>query len=80
MSIDQRGRAVERLEQAEREQERLTERYASAGAKGGSLRADTELRGAREETDARRRWLEWVESDGQGSGQSQAVLEELGSR
>jgi hypothetical protein len=73
-------KAVERLEQAEREEGRLTERYEAAKGTGLELSAGTELRGAREDVRARSRWLEWVESNGRGPDRGQSAIEELRTR
>lgn len=64
MSSSEHDRAVERFDAARREQDRLGHEYRAAEGTSGELDAHTELRGASEETAARGRWLEWVESDG----------------
>jgi hypothetical protein len=80
MSTYEREKAVERLEQAEREEGQVNNRYEAAKGTGRELSAGTELRGAREDVRARFRWLEWVESNGQGPGRRQPAIEELRAR
>lgn len=79
MASDEREKARERLGQAQREQDRLNDRCDAAEGPAGELSAHTELRGARDETTARGRWLEWVES-GQSPTPDVAALEELRPR
>ena len=82
MSTYEHEKATERLEQAEREQERLAGRRDAAKGTGHELSAETELRGAREDAQARTRWLDWVESEGEQvrEDSSGPPLEELRPR
>lgn len=80
MASDEREKAWERLGEAQREQDRLSDRCDAAEGTAGELSAHTELRGARDETTARGRWLEWVESEGQSARPDVAALEELRPR
>jgi hypothetical protein len=80
MSETNHETALKRLGKAQREEEnRLDERNASEGT-ARELRAENELGRAREETDARGRWLEWVDSDGQAASPNEPPLEELRAR
>jgi len=63
MANNEHGRAVERLDAARREQDRMGDEYRAAEGTSSELGAHTELRGASEEAAARGRWLEWVNSD-----------------
>ncbi len=68
MSTYEHEKATERLEQAEREHDRLTDRRDAAKGTDNELSAETELRGAREHAQARARWLDWVGSEGPAQG------------
>jgi hypothetical protein len=63
MSSSEHYKAVERLEGARREQDRLGHEYRAAEGTSSELGVHAELQRAREEAAARGRWLEWVESD-----------------
>jgi hypothetical protein len=80
MATYEHENAVERLEQAELEEGRLTKGYDAAKGTGRELSAGAELRGAREDVSARSRWLEWVESNERGPGGRQPAIEELRAR
>jgi hypothetical protein len=77
---DEHDKAVERLHEAERAHERLTDRDEAPESTSTELSNETELRGAREEIEARERWLAWVDSDGEGGRQSTPALEDLRAR
>jgi hypothetical protein len=62
MSTSEHQKAIERLDGARREERRLSREHGAAEGSPG-LSAQTELRGARDESAARARWLEWIEAD-----------------
>lgn len=76
----ERDRAVGRLSAARAERGRLDDEHGGVAASKGDLSAQSELRGAREEVTARERWLEWVDSDGEGGRESTPALEDLRAR
>jgi hypothetical protein len=70
-------KALDRLGEAQREEEhRLDERDAAQGT-AGEFRAENDLRRAQEETAARGRWLAWVGSDPQTGNPNEPALEEI---
>ena len=71
---DEHDKAVERLHEAERAHERLTDRDEAPESTSTELSNETELRGAREG------WLAWVDSDGEGGQESTPALEDLRAR
>lgn len=78
MASNLHRKAVERLQGARREQDRLGDEYKAAKGTSSELGVRAELQGACEEAAARSRWLEWVESD--GPWDRAGVAQALGSR
>jgi hypothetical protein len=60
---DEHDRAVERLDAALSEQDRLTGRYEAAVGTPAELSADVELQAASAHVVARDAWLKWVDDD-----------------
>ena len=66
MTTDTRERAIERLEGAVAEQDRLSEAYDAAIGTSAELRAHVRLQGAGDEVVAREAWLNSIDDDGAG--------------
>jgi hypothetical protein len=64
MASEERARAVERLEAALVEQERLGERFDAAVGTSTEFGAYVRLRGAGDQVRAREAWLNWVDDEG----------------
>jgi hypothetical protein len=61
MDMTGKEHAVQRLDAALREQDRLSDRYDAAMGTSNELSAYVRLRAAGEDVSARGRWLEWLE-------------------
>jgi len=61
MTVKEHDSAVQRLDAALREQDRLTDRYDAAIGTSNELSAYVRLRAAGEDVTTRGRWLEWLE-------------------
>jgi hypothetical protein len=64
MASEERDRAVERLEAALVEQDRLGERFDAAVGTSTEFGAYVRLRGAGDQVRAREAWLNWVDDAG----------------
>jgi hypothetical protein len=64
MASEERDRAVERLEAALVEQDRLGERFDAAVGTSTEFGAYVRLRGAGDQVAARQAWLNWVDDEG----------------
>jgi hypothetical protein len=58
---DEHERAVERLDAASRQRDRLHHERQAAGEAATDVSADASSRAADDEVAARERWLEWVD-------------------
>jgi len=61
MTVKEHDSAIQRLDAALREQDRLTDRYDAAIGTSNELSAYVRLRAAGEDVTTRGRWLEWLE-------------------
>ena len=64
MASEERVRAVQRLEAALVEQDRLGERFHAAVGTSTEFGAYARLRGAGDQVRAREAWLNWVDDEG----------------
>jgi hypothetical protein len=64
MASEERDRAVQRLEAALVEQDRLGERFDGAVGTSTEFGAYVRLRGAGDQVTAREAWLNWVDNEG----------------
>jgi hypothetical protein len=64
MASEERDRAVQRLEAALVEQDRLGERFDAAVGTSTEFGAYVRLRGAGDQVRAREAWLKWVDDEG----------------
>jgi hypothetical protein len=64
MASEERDRAVERLEAALVEQDRLGERFDAAVGTSTEFGAYVRLRGAGDQVTARQAWLSWLDDEG----------------
>jgi hypothetical protein len=64
MASEERDRAVQRLEAALVEQDRLGERFDAAVGTSSEFGAYVRLRGAGDQVRAREAWLKWVDDEG----------------
>jgi hypothetical protein len=64
MTTKEHEGAVQRLDAALREQDRLSDRYEAAIGTSNELSAYVRLRAAGDDVTARGHWLEWLESNG----------------
>jgi hypothetical protein len=64
MASQKRNSAIQRLEAALVEQDRLGERFAAAVGTSAELGAYARLRAAGEQVTAREAWVNWVEDEG----------------
>jgi hypothetical protein len=62
MTTREHDSALQRLDAALREQERLSHRYDAAMGTSNELSTYVRLRAAHDDVTARGHWLEWVES------------------
>ena len=64
MASEERDRAMQRLEAALVEQDRLGERFEAAVGTSTEFGAYVRLRGAGDQVAAREAWLNWVDDEG----------------
>jgi hypothetical protein len=82
MTGEEHDTALQRLDAALREQDRLGDRYDAAMGTSSELSSYMRLRAAGDEVTARGRWLDWVESDQQlvARNGSEVPVEDLAAR
>jgi hypothetical protein len=64
MASEERDRAMQRIEAAQVDQDRLGERFDAAVGTSTEFGAYVRLRGAGDQVTAREAWLNWVEDEG----------------